>query len=309
MFDTIAQENLITNPSFEDIDSCFGNLAPLGFDVFEWSGCDGWSNPIYSSSDLWCQGAKNEILAPPNSACFQSVNDGQNMAGIIIADPTLWNYREYLQNKLKSKLKKDKMYEIRFNVSSCLSFCSIYEIGVKFESNKFKNNSKLDLTNLVPDALNDENNYITDSSGWQNIKLNYLANGYEEFAIFGCFADSINLKYTMDNCDTTFWNGQNLATDYIFFDNFSIIEKESSYKIPNILTLNNDGLNDEFIYEIINLTNWKITFFNRWGNQITFLNQETQNFDFTNLTEGVYYYFLEADELSSNQQGFLTIIK
>lgn len=303
-----GQENLITNPSFEEIDSCYGNVAPLGFDVFEWSGCDGWSNPIYSSSDLWCENGIPPGFNPPNTpAGYQHSRTGENFAGILIGDAGgLYNYREYIQNQLSKPLTKNKSYEIVFYVSSIAGSCNISEIGIKFFGSKYVNKLALDLTNLTADVSNDV--FITDTIGWQKISLNYIAKGNEHYAVIGCFVDSTLLKSDY-SCDTTGWIGQIFPRDYIFLDDFSIVETESFFSLPNIITPNGDGLNDEFNYEIINLNNWKITFFNRWGNMIIELNKDNPSYDFKELTEGVYYYFLEADELASKQQGFLTIIK
>ena len=61
----IGQTNLVQNGSFEQIDSCFGDPSPLGFDVFQWSGCIGWSNPTYASSDLWCENPVFGNNTPP----------------------------------------------------------------------------------------------------------------------------------------------------------------------------------------------------------------------------------------------------
>ena len=70
-FSTLKAQNLITNPSFEDIDSCYGQPASYGFDVFKWSGCKGWSNPIKASSDLWCQNPIVGNITPPNIISYQ----------------------------------------------------------------------------------------------------------------------------------------------------------------------------------------------------------------------------------------------
>jgi gliding motility-associated-like protein len=295
-----TQTEYITNGSFEDIDSCYGNIANLGFDVFEWSGCKGWSNPIKSSSDLWCTNGKLGLLEPPNvSLGYQNPKSGKNMAGFFISDVFVKNYREYIQNKFNQQLKVGVNYEINMFVSSRNSFCSISEIGVKFSNSKYNDINALWLTNLIPDALNDCNNFIIDSLNWQKITLNYIASGYENYMIIGCFADSVNLKYTMSNCDTTFWNGGNYASDYIFIDDVSIIEKEMP-ELPNVFTPNGDNVNDVF-----KLTNCgailNTSIYNRWGNIV--FQTENQNHFWDGRTtsgeecvDGIYYYMIETKE-------------
>ncbi len=104
-----TQTEYITNGSFEQIDSCYGNTAGIGFDIFEWSGCNGWSNPRMSSTDLWCQNPIIGTVVPPYipTIGYQNAKTGSNMAGILVGiGPKNSYYGEYIQNKLLSTLKK-----------------------------------------------------------------------------------------------------------------------------------------------------------------------------------------------------------
>ena len=314
-----TQTEYITNGSFEQIDSCYGNIANLGFDVFEWSGCKGWSNPIKSSSDLWCPNGKLGLLEPPNVGLgYQNPKSGKNMAGFFISDVFVKNYREYIQNKLNQQLKAGLNYEINMFVSSRNSFCSISEIGVKFFNSKYQDINALWLTNLIPDVVNDSNNFIIDSLHWQKITMNYTAIGNENYLIIGCFSDSINLNYTMINCDTTFWNGDNFASDYIFIDDVSIIEAPFIEPIfPNVFSPNNDGINDSWNLDLNGYENISYSLFNRWGNKIYQTSNSIIKWDGrTNSGEpcndGVYFYSLEATnpyKEKKQYKGYIQLIR
>ena len=176
-----TQTEYITNGSFEQIDSCYGNSSPIGFDVFQWSNCAGWSNPIASSSDLWCLNGKSGIITPPNilGIGFQQPRTGSNFAGILINDGIVRNYREYLENHLSSTLKMGKNYLLSFYVASTNTDCSPNQFGVKFYNNKFQDNLKLWLTDLTPDAINDFSIYINDTLNWQLVEIPFVSNGNE----------------------------------------------------------------------------------------------------------------------------------
>lgn len=313
-----TQTEYITNGSFEQIDSCNGCIANLGFDIFEWSGCKGWSNPIYSSSDLWCTNGKVCSVQPPSLlGYYQYPRTGNNLAGFYIGFAgNFYNYREYLQNELSQKFTSGKNYEISFYVSSNAGSCNISEIGLKFYPSKFNDLSKLQLTpltcNISADVANNQANFITDTLGWQKVTFNYKANGTENYVIIGCFVDSINLISDY-SCDTTGWNGQIFPRDYIFIDDVSIIELPFEDPIiPNIFTPNQDGVNDIWKVDLSFFKNVCCTIFNRWGNKIyTTTNNiiiwDSRTTSGENCTDGIYYYTIETKEKSF--KGFIQLIR
>ena len=312
-----TQTEYITNGSFEQIDSCNGCISNLGFDIFEWSGCKGWSNPIYSSSDLWCTNGKICSVQPPCLlGYYQYPRTGNNLAGFYIGFQSYYNYREYLQNQLSQTLTNGKNYEISFYVSSNAGSCNISEIGIKFYSSKFNDLTKLQLTPITggirADVTNTQNNFIVDTLGWQKISLNYQANGTENFVIIGCFVDSINLKSDY-SCDTTGWINQIFPGDYIFVDDISISEIPfQSPIIPNIFTPNSDLINDVWRcdFSAFNIVNCAI--YNRWGNLIFQSNKQIIQWDGrttsgNNCEDGVYFYCIETEK--EKYKGHILLIR
>jgi gliding motility-associated-like protein len=317
-FSTIAllggAQNLVQNGSFEDIDSCFGNTSNLGFDVFEWSVCKGWSNPIKSSPDLWCENPIVGIINPPQiSAWYQYPRTGKNMVGIAISDPALGfsNYKEYIQNELTSNLNQGKTYNLKayINLSySDMYTCFISNFGVKFSSSKIVNNSIYWLDSLNYDVQNNFNNYFKDTAGWTEITLQYTADGSEKYMIFGSFTNTMKNNILFENqCDTL---GSGITGGYFFIDDISLIEIPFIADFPNVFTPNNDGVNDSWTPTIISGGDWKIDILNRWGNLIATLDQNNPSWTTPQETDGVYFYrFYSKDLPNESRSGFIHLIR
>ena len=86
--------------------------------------------------------------------------------------------------------------------------------------------------------------------------------------------------------------------------------------IPEVITPNNDGLNDFFVIECAEFYDAVIEFcvYNRWGNQV-YRSEAYQNdwdgyYDNEPLPDGTYYYSIKFDDLDGNnihQAGFVVI--
>ena len=318
-FSSFCQTNLVQNGSFEDIDSCYGNFAPLGSDIFQWSGCIGWSNPIASSSDLWCPNGVVGNVQPPliaGNGFYQYPRTGDNMAGIFVTYGVMaLSYREYIQAQLQETLKSGSIYEISFYISSTVAECSAVEFGVKFFNQQFYDGTKLWLTDLVPDAVNDYTTFIVDTLNWQKVTMRYKANGTENFMILGNFEDSLTIKNSWP-CDTTFWNGLHLAGGYYFIDDVEVLETPFSYFIPNVFTPNNDGVNDFFSPNVINIAEWQCFIYNRWGQKIYELNNNVESWNGKtthgkDVPDGTYYYVFTAsiENEKISEKGFITLLR
>ena len=311
-----TQTEYITNGSFEQIDSCYGYNASIGFDVFEWAGCVGWSIPISSSSDLWCQNPKLGIITPPLifGAGYQYPRSGNNMSGILIGDNGYANYREYVQNKLTQTLKPNQNYVVEFYLSKGVMPCTTNKFGVKFFDTKHYDMSTYWLTSLKPDAENEITNFITDTLGWQKVSMEYKANGTEKYVVIGCFADSLNLTLEPNGCDTT-GNGVPYVygVGYFFIDDVSIKEIGSLTPIiPNVFTPNNDLVNDVWKSDFSSFENVNCLIYNRWGNLIFKSNKQIIQWDGRTTSgnhceDGVYFYCIETEK--EKYKGHIQLIR
>lgn len=293
-----AQENLIINGSFEQIDSCYGNAPHLGFDVFQWSGCVGWNNPTYASSDLWCQNPVAGVLVPPSitGIGYQSPKTGENMAGIIVFQ-TNEEYREYIQNELIQPLEKNKYYEFTLYVSNA-EYDPVYRgttscLQVFFSSTAPTQPSFYNHLSLTPQVVNNPSNFYTDTANWILFSGIYKAMGNENYVTIGCFENDNNIPLTVQMNNTT---GSYI---YFFIDDVSLTEVPCDITITNIFTPNNDGMNENWQPELCLDDNEQanIIIYNRWGNKVF----ESVNNDSywdgkttsgTDVPEGTYYYII-----------------
>lgn len=304
----IAQ-NLVTNPSFETIDSCYGQPADIGFDVFEWSGCVGWSNPIGASSDLWCENPTIGNIEPPQLyLTYQYPRTGKKMAGILVNGGIIFNYREYIQNQLTQELQNQAYYDISFYISGNTQDCMLNQFGVKFLNSPLHDTSLLWLTEIIPDAVNDVSQMVYDTTGWQKISMSYKANGNEKFVIIGNFQDSLHMTYSMP-CDTIFWGNLTLAGGYYLIDDVEISLSKELPSLPNVLTPNGDGINDFIWIDGINCEDWQCFILNRWGEKIIVLDKNQPIWVPDEETTGTYYYYLSSDNCGNEQHGFIQLVR
>jgi gliding motility-associated-like protein len=313
-----TQTEYITNGSFEDIDSCYGQPAGIGFDVFNWSGSKSWSNPIASSSDLWCENPLIGNQTPPfiPGLGYQIPRTGNNMAGIIINAGIVYNYREYIQNALTQPLQANHNYELTFYISFNHPDCMSTQFGVKFYNQKLNDLTKLWLTDVMPDAVNDIATLSYDTLNWQLVTIPFIAKGTEQFAVIGNFEDSTRLSYTLP-CDTSFWGNLHLAGGYFFIDDVSIKELPfAELDFPNILTPNNDNINDVIDFSKYRFTEVQFYVYNRWGNLVYETNDVKAIWNGNNknsepLNDGSYFYILNGavDNSRKNLKGLVQLIR
>ncbi len=296
-------QNLITNPSFEDIDSCYGGASPIGFDVFEWSGCKGWSCPTTASSDLWCENPILGVITPPQilGVGYQHPKTGNNFGGFVIFESLNQNYREYIQNKLVTSLEANQYYQFSVYLSTNEDSINYSSCIQAYFSSSPVNNSSYYVLPLIPQWKNEATNFITDTVGWQLISGIFKATGGEQYVTIGCFDDSTNVIMLDKDPSTT-------SDLYYFIDDFSLVKAPIQVEFPNVFTPNKDNINDVFFPIIIGIPDFKIKIYNRWGNEIITLDAGTPGWDGKDAPEGVYYYVLESKTTKIREQGFFQLI-
>jgi len=308
---SFSQTNIVPNGGFEDIDSCYGNFTPLGFDVFQWSGCQGWRNPTYASSDLWCPNPIVGAYEPPNLPGYrQSCYENNNMAGIYILDAAYPYYREYIQCELLTVLQSGKKYELRFWVNAAENYNVSSTIGAYFSSIQVGNITSYDYLPYVPQIENPDSNFITDTLGWQLISGQFYAQGGEKYLTIGNFRDSASMVMSATYGDSLY------ASIYFHIDGIELIEIPYSFQAPNIFTPNNDGMNDFFSLNVENIENWICEIYNRWGIRIAELSAKNNSWDGRTTSgemcnDGVYYYTFSAgvNEKIITEKGFIQLLR
>ena len=117
------------------------------------------------------------------------------------------------------------------------------------------------------------------------------------------------------------YNGELILTasngcDYEYPFNFVITPKVElpELQIPNIITANNDEINDEIVIDAVfeECFEYELKIFNRWGNLVYSMKSSANAFKGTDeagkeLLEGTYFYHLISDQ--GEKHGFITIVR
>lgn len=84
---------------------------------------------------------------------------------------------------------------------------------------------------------------------------------------------------------------------------------ESNIIVPNIITANGDGINDEFAPVLTNIASFECWIYNIWGQQVYYWNGLNGSWDGSGHADGTYYYSIiavGADGTTYNLSGFFT---
>ena len=116
----------------------------------------------------------------------------------------------------------------------------------------------------------------------------------------------------------TYWVRAYVA-DYDVYssDTIVIAQGDESYcnpplTIPNMITPNGDGYNDNFVIQNAETYEISLQIYNRWGNIIYEITNYQNDFNCNNCADGVYFYVIKAKSKRSGREkeykGSLTII-
>ena len=99
----------------------------------------------------------------------------------------------------------------------------------------------------------------------------------------------------------------------VYSDSIYIQAINCTNDLPNVITANNDGVNDFFIIDEAPIfPNNRLIILNRWGNQIYEMAGYNNSFDGLELVAGTYFFIFEYDTTSKSAQtknGIITIIR
>ena len=193
-----AQENLIRNWSFEELDSnIFGQyLCPASAGKIHFA--KHW-NSAHGSVDYF-NACSNENWplwgVPGNLYGQQEAYDGEAYAALVTYSPIIANGREYVRQKLEQPLRYGQWYRLKFRVSLCDSMnWACTRIGALFTH--YDTQTLIDsIIGRVPHVQNQEHFYLADKSSWMTIEGLFLATGGEEYITIGTFQDDSQIEVT-----------------------------------------------------------------------------------------------------------------
>jgi gliding motility-associated-like protein len=300
VFNSIAQVNLVPNPSFEEYSQCPDDQGQIAYAI-------GWTDGISTFGSEYFNSCSSNILSsvPQNAVGFQQPNSGNAYSGFFVfTDNTISG--ENLQTHLSTTLVKNKKYCIEFYISLAdNSSYYINNIGCYFTNDPL-NVTVPSLSIYTPQYTNTTNS-LNDSNGWAHFTGDFIAVGGEEYLTIANFQ-------SFSEIDTVFIGfplGVNQKQCYFYVDDVSVICCDPTgcdeIIIPNIFTPNSDGINDIFQIEFLP-ANSKLAIYSRWGNQVYQSDNYQNNWDGQNHSPGVYYYILTLPS-GNTKKGTVTLLR
>lgn len=296
-FQVFGQQNLILNGNFEEYWECPQALTEIEKCKYVYNPCyhaqPPSGPPVWSStSDYFnsCASMSSGCSVPINSFGFQEARSGNGYLGLSNCD--LWSdYREYIQLSFATVLEPYATYKfsVYINLTNNGGYTS-KNLEFKFTDNLLYYSDYLSEF-LIPDVKIDTLS-LTDTMEWKEVSFEYIARGGEKYLILGNFKTS-----TSGDCIFNHLSSEPLSTDYcyFFFDDASLTKIKDADPIvfPNIITPNNDGINDEFRLLSGQEHFEEMVIYNRWGSIVyssnSYLGWFGQDQSGNLLSDGVYF--------------------
>lgn len=304
----LESQNLMINGDFEILDSC-PDICCSVFGLNTWRYCN--DSPFGIEV---CTACNNYSFADQ----IQTPKSGQTFIGIATEGISYnwwepqqtWHWEnagEYLEGKISQTLKKDSLYKVSYSVNlSDLSYFTDPYFGFAFYENQ--NSFPWDEKPVNPDAFR-LNYELNDTANWVDVVEYYYGKGFENYIMFGRYlydpseADD-EFKSIVPN--TLIWD----TLTYYHLDDVKIIP--THFVVPNVITVNNDQINDGFSLGFLHKENLEFIVLNRWGNVI-FESKDEMYFPNENVMNQIsgdvtLFYILKSDK-KIIKQDFIYVIK
>lgn len=90
-------------------------------------------------------------------------------------------------------------------------------------------------------------------------------------------------------------------------DEITVDFKDCPGYVPNVITPNEDGLNDSLVFENIELRLWSLQIINRWGQEVYYAKEYHNNWNGEGAVDGIYYFRLFSAELNKHVTGWVHV--
>lgn len=222
-------QGLVLNGSFEEFRSC-----PLDFNQSNLFTISNWSQVGIGTPDYF-NACSRQVGVPKNVFGNEPAHSGAGYAGLILYSIKDKEYREYLQTKLTSKLKKGDVICVEAFISCAENAqCVADQLGFHFSDQPFSSLDGLSL-NIEPSVNSPKLFFFDNPNGWLKIGNVYVAQGGEEYLTIGNFSSDKNtrvLRRTAQNVGFSEWA-------YVYVDDVSVKQvkrKEECSCENNLLT-------------------------------------------------------------------------
>jgi outer membrane protein OmpA-like peptidoglycan-associated protein len=192
---TLLGQNLVPNPSFEELSRCPHSFSTDKNDFI----VPGWESPSNGTPDHFHGCSWGEADVPFNWAGSANAHTGKGYAGIYV-----WNkrddgksYREYLQCELAEPLVADETYKVEFFFK--LASHAVYVINrmglvITRERIQADHDQVLEVTPTL--SVERDSAVTTTTGGWEHVVMEYKAVGGERFVTIGNFFNNQDTKST-----------------------------------------------------------------------------------------------------------------
>ena len=196
--DSAQYVNLVYNGSFEEYRHCPRRVDAVGILTI----VEGWYQPTRGSADYFNVCGSRECGVPINKLGQQLPHDGDGYCGIYCSKN---DYREYLQTRLRRKLRSGDSIQLTFWVSlSEESTGAVATLGGLFTKESISDTVRSlfmakereylssDIFQTIarpyiPQVVNNIDSTITNTRGWQRVTGIFVAEGGEQYITIGNF--------------------------------------------------------------------------------------------------------------------------
>jgi gliding motility-associated-like protein len=219
-------QNLVLNPSFEDMLACPDNGGQLYKAIY-------WINPTQSLPGYFNSCSSN-FGTPQNGSGYQMPRTGNAYAGIIGLQYQDF-YIAYIQGQFIDTLKKDSIYCLNFWVSlSENSNSAISKMGAYISDTSFQISTTANLT-FIPQIESPATQYLNDTTNWILVSGTYIAQGGEKYITIGNFHSISEGNYIY------FGNGESAYAGY-YIDDVSVFQVKSTDAGADTAICNEDSV-------------------------------------------------------------------
>lgn len=216
-FGSIAQTNLVPNPSFEEVEGKIkeGGKIELAYP---------WVSATLKQVDLYSADAKaDEFSVPENAYGEEKAQDGNNYVGINFYGYRGRSPKSYLQTELTKELEAGKKYCVKFHVSfSDRSKYASNNLGAYLSAEAISTTDEGDL-NAKPQIMKLRNSPVEKQFDWTPICGTFEAIGGEKFITIGNFFSEENTVTERVKQSREFTGAQKMD-GYYYVDNVSVID-------------------------------------------------------------------------------------
>lgn len=304
-----AQPNLISNPSFEEINGCPDFITMYSYEfgliVMDWKAddADPLNTPIAGNTPEYFNSCATGdfVSVPQNVLGYQQAKDGDGYVGLSYGyrDSSLTGedyHSEYIFSQLQEPLVANQVYTFSMyaSLADSLEYAAnqlgaLFIDTLPFEGGYITSDF---ITNHTPQISGTE--VINDKDNWTKIEGTFIAQGNEQYIIIGHFPDPETLEVQHNGIEVDY---SDYFITYYFIDDISLIEGDLSsqnFNNKEIKIHPNPATNNIYIDGIEQNEIKSMSILGMNGREVSTQSNTTLNI--SNLSSGIYLLKIETNE-------------